>query len=179
MNRLNRTWFPLVVFLFLVIVLGWILPKNRHQQDLILKDTTLPEFNLPSLLDTNQHYSNQDIAGQWVVINVWASWCSPCRLEHPVLVHIAKEDHVSILGVNFRDNHDDAMAWLDAHGNPFTWTLVDADGKLAFDWGIVGVPTTWLLTPDGEVVHQHAGILTQQIWDEEFMPIVKRKDDVN
>lgn len=172
MKKLNLAWFPLALFLLLVLILGVMLPKDRNKVDLTLNDGMLPGFHLPAL-ETGEYLSQDDVLGEWMVVNVWASWCAPCRLEHPVLVSIAENYDIPILGVNFRDDPDDAIAWLEEHKNPFTWTVADYDGKLAFDWGIFGVPTTYLISPEGEIAVQFPGILTTKIWESEFLPVIE------
>ncbi len=176
MKKFNIAWFPLALFLMLVVVLGMMLPRDRNQVDLSLNDGLLPGFVLPGLYD-GELYTQEDIFGDWMVVNVWASWCAPCRLEHPVLVDISEQYDIPILGVNFRDDHDDALAWLEEHKNPFTWTLADYHGKLAFDWGIFGVPTTYLISPEGEIAFQFPGILTTKIWEQEFLPIIEASNE--
>jgi cytochrome c biogenesis protein CcmG/thiol:disulfide interchange protein DsbE len=173
MKKVNIAWFPLALCLMLVVVLGFMLPRDRSPQvDLSLNDGYLPGFILPNLYD-GEDITQDDVFGELTLVNVWASWCAPCRIEHPVLVSIAENYDIPILGVNFRDDHDEAMTWLQEHKDPFTWNLADYNGKLAFDWGILGVPTTYLIEPDGKIAFAFPGILTETIWEEEFLPIIE------
>lgn len=171
MKRSLRTWFPIFLFLPMVIALGYVLTQPKTEQTAHVKSKPLPEFHLPSLQD-GQYYTKKDLKGEWSLVNIWASWCTPCKAEHDVLVNIAKQSDIPIYGFNFKDDENDAKAWLAERGNPYDLTLSDSMGRMAFDLGAYGVPETFLLNKNGEIVYQYVGILTDEIWKERFVPIM-------
>jgi cytochrome c biogenesis protein CcmG, thiol:disulfide interchange protein DsbE len=106
--------------------------------------------------------SSQDLKGKTTVVNVWASWCAPCRQEHPLLVELAKDPSIRVVGINYKDNPENARRFLGALGNPFAAVGVDPNGRTAIDWGVYGVPETFVIGPDGRIRHKHIGPLTPE-----------------
>jgi cytochrome c biogenesis protein CcmG/thiol:disulfide interchange protein DsbE len=106
--------------------------------------------------------SDADLKGRTTVVNVWASWCAPCRLEHPLLVELAKDPSIRVVGINYKDNPENARRFLGALGNPFAAVGVDPKGRTAIDWGVYGVPETFVIGPDGRIRHKHIGPLTPE-----------------
>jgi cytochrome c biogenesis protein CcmG, thiol:disulfide interchange protein DsbE len=117
---------------------------------------------LPGLTQAGQPVpglSDADLKGRVTVINVWASWCGPCRQEHPTLVELAKNPAIRLVGINYKDNPENARRFLGALGNPFAAVGVDPAGRAAIDWGVYGVPETFVVGPDGTIRHKHIGPL--------------------
>lgn len=166
---IDKTFLPLILFLVLVIVLGFVLSKPATPKPLALKE--VPAFTLPDLLSGEEHTQDQ-LHGQWTVVNIWASWCSPCKQEHETLVEISKTSNIRMVGINFKDEPEDAKLWLKAKGNPYHTVLADVSGRAVFDWGAVGVPETFLVDPQGVIRQRYAGILTKEIWDADFVPLM-------
>jgi cytochrome c biogenesis protein CcmG/thiol:disulfide interchange protein DsbE len=106
--------------------------------------------------------SNEDLKGKVTVVNVWASWCAPCRQEHPLLVELAQDPSIRVVGINYKDNPENARRFLGALGNPFAAVGVDPNGRTAIDWGVYGVPETFVIGPDGHIRHKHIGPLTPE-----------------
>lgn len=132
-----------------------------------------PEFRLPRLTDPQIALATEDMAGQFSLLNVWATWCVGCRQEHDTLVQIASDYQVPIYGLNWKDNPDKARTWLKELGNPYVATAVDLNGNVAIDWGVYGAPETFLLDPKGTVLYRHLSPLTMTIWEKEFMSRMK------
>nr|WP_255616447.1 DsbE family thiol:disulfide interchange protein [Microvirga puerhi] len=107
-------------------------------------------------------FSNEDLKGKVTVVNVWASWCAPCRQEHPLLVELAKDPTIRVVGINQKDNPDNARRFLGALGNPFSAVGVDPNGRASIDWGVYGVPETFIVGPDGTIRHKQIGPLTPE-----------------
>lgn len=103
--------------------------------------------------------SPEDLKGRVTIVNVWASWCGPCRLEHPLLVDLAKDESIRMVGINYKDQAENARRFLGALGNPYAAVGVDANGRAAIDWGVYGVPETYIVGPDGAIRHKHIGPL--------------------
>jgi cytochrome c biogenesis protein CcmG/thiol:disulfide interchange protein DsbE len=106
--------------------------------------------------------SSEDLKGRVTVVNVWASWCAPCRQEHPLLVELAKDPSIRVVGINYKDNPENARRFLGALGNPFAAVGTDPNGRAAIDWGVYGVPETFVIGPDGRIRHKHIGPLTAE-----------------
>lgn len=132
-----------------------------------------PEFSLPRLDDPAQAVSSKDFAGQPYVLNVWATWCVGCRQEHDALLTIAGRGEVPIVGLNWKDERDLAQQWLRELGNPYVVTAFDQEGRVAIDWGVYGAPETFLIDAEGNVIHKHVAPLTIEIWEREFVPLLK------
>ena len=128
----------------------------------------VPSFSLPPLdgLHVGDRavagLSSEDLKGKINVVNVWASWCAPCRQEHPLLMELAKDPAIRVVGINYKDNPENARRFLGALGNPFAAVGVDTNGRTSIDWGVYGVPETFVIGPDGTIRHKHIGPLTPE-----------------
>ncbi len=164
---------PLALFAVMLGFLAVGLNLNPREVPSPLIGKPAPDFTLPRLDDANQALSRQDLAGKVWVLNVWASWCVPCREEHPLLVEFARQRAVPLYGLNYKDKPTDAIAWLGRYGNPYTATLSDLQGKVGIDWGVYGVPETFVIDKQGVVRFKHIGPLTPQVLRERILPLVK------
>lgn len=133
-----------------------------------------PQFDLPQLHLPTQHRTLHDWHGRVWVLSVWASWCAPCREEHPALMALARQGGVTLVGLNYKDDPRDAQEWLLKAGDPYLTTLVDRDGKLGARFGVQGVPETFVIDAAGVIQHRHAGPLTARVWADEVLPLVQR-----
>jgi len=132
-----------------------------------------PAFALPRLDDPTQTVKREDLLGKVWVMNVWASWCAPCREEHPLVVAFARERKVPVIGLNYKDRPGDARTWLERLGNPYAATLIDFDGKVGIDFGVYGVPETFVIDAQGVVRFKHVGVLTRQVISQKIEPLLK------
>ncbi len=132
-----------------------------------------PSFDLPSLKDPAVRVSDAALRGQVSVVNVWATWCTGCRQEHSTLLAIAAQNEVPIIGLNWKDDTELARRWLAELGDPYRITAVDADGRVAIDWGVYGAPETYLVGADGTILHKHIAPLTGAIWEQDFLPRIR------
>jgi cytochrome c biogenesis protein CcmG/thiol:disulfide interchange protein DsbE len=129
-----------------------------------------PQFELPRLRDPSQTVGSSDYEGQLVLVNVWATWCGGCRQEHDYLLKIAANTDIPIYGLNWRDRRDSALKWLDQLGDPYVASAYDEDGRVGIDWGVYGAPETFLIGPDGTVLHKHISPMTEEVWQKDFQP---------
>ena len=129
-----------------------------------------PAFALPSLQDENVTVSNADFAGEVVLLNVWASWCPGCAQEHEMLLKIAREGDVPIIGLNWKDERPAGLKWLRRLGNPYSLVAFDYDNVVGIDWGVYGAPETFLIDAEGVIQYKQIGPLTPEIWEREFLP---------
>lgn len=134
----------------------------------------VPEFVLPPISGRQDGLSSTDLKGRVSLVNVWASWCVPCRAENPLLVGLAKAGTVPIFGINYKDRAEAARAFLRELGDPFARIGADVSGRVAIDWGVYGVPETYVLDAGGHIAFKHVGPLTRQILDNEILPVIAR-----
>ena len=140
----------------------------------VLIDKPAPRQSLPPLLAGKPGIDRTSLTGEVRLINFFASWCIPCRAEHPTLMQIAETQAVPLYGINYKDKVTAAREWLTALGDPFERIGRDRDGRAAIDWGVYGVPETYVLDHDGQIRHRHVGPLTKTVLDTEILPLVQR-----
>lgn len=174
MTRSLRFLIPLAVFAVLVGFLYVGLGLNPREVPSPLIGKPAPAFALPRLDDPQQTLKREDFLGKPWVLNVWASWCAPCREEHPLVIDLARR-HASlpIVGLNYKDRPGDARAWLQRLGDPYTRTLIDFDGKVGIDFGVYGVPETFVIDAQGVVRFKHVGPLTVAVVRNKLEPVLK------
>lgn len=167
-------WLPLLVAAALGVLLaaGVWLSRNPNREALPspLIGKPAPEFALPVLHEAGRLVTSSDLRGVPYLLNVWGSWCPACRDEHPVLTRFAETRRVRVIGFNWKDEHADALRWLEQYGNPYFMVLTDYEGKSAIDWGIYGAPETFLVDGAGIVRWKHVGPLTDAIIGDELLP---------
>ena len=164
---------PLAIFVVLAAFLAVGLKLNPREVPSPLIGKPAPAFALPRLDDASVKISREQLLGKPWVLNVWASWCGPCREEHPLVIDLARRYPIPVYGLNYKDRGDDARAWLREMGDPFAATLVDADGKVGIDWGVYGVPETFVIDKEGRVRLKHIGPLTPQAVRDKVEPLLK------
>jgi cytochrome c biogenesis protein CcmG/thiol:disulfide interchange protein DsbE len=165
---------PVMIFAGLAIVLAWGLTRNATDIPSALIGKAVPEFSLPPVKGRTLGLSSSDLHGGVSLVNVFASWCVACREEHPVFMQLAVSKDVPLHGLNYKDKPDDAAQWLDTMGDPYTRTGADLNGRVAIDWGVYGVPETFVVGADGRIAYKHIGPVTEQALTETILPLVKR-----
>lgn len=131
-----------------------------------------PQFSLPGLLDSGPVQSSM-LRGHWTLVNVWGTWCGECRAEHETLLGIQREGRVPIYGIDWKDDDEQARAWLSQLGNPYARIGADREGRVAIDWGVYGAPESFLVDPSGTIVYKHVGAMTPEVWRREFLARVR------
>jgi cytochrome c biogenesis protein CcmG/thiol:disulfide interchange protein DsbE len=165
---------PLVTFAGVAVAFAWGLTRNPQELPSALIGKPVPAFRSPPVQGRTLGLSSGDLKGQISLVNVFASWCVACRAEHPLLPQLAMRKTVPINGLNYKDAPQDAADWLDTLGDPYARTGVDRDGHVAIDWGVTGVPETFVVDASGIVVYKQIGPVTQQAIDETILPLVAR-----
>ncbi len=166
---------PLIVFIVIGIGLAIGLTLNPRDIPSALIGKPAPDFALPALEGraNSQGLSKADLqTGQPSLVNVFASWCLPCRVEHPLLNRLAREGTVPIHGLNYKDQPRDATRWLNELGDPFSRIGADKDGRVSIDWGVYGVPETFVVDGKGEILCRHVGALTEHDVETKIRPIL-------
>lgn len=171
---MTRFLVPLGVFAVLAVFLAIGLNLRPSEVPSPLIDKPAPAFSLPELHAPDKHIGPADLRGQVWLFNVWASWCVSCREEHPVLLQLAKMGEVPIYGLNYKDTRQDAVRWLQQLGNPYTVSAFDETGQVGIDYGVYGVPETYVIDRDGVIRHKHIGPITPEVLRDEILPIVRK-----
>ncbi len=148
----------------------------RHDPSIVpsvLIDKPAPEFELPPLRDGTPGLATADLKGQVALVNVFASWCIPCRVEHPLFMRLAEEGEVPIYGINYKNAPEDAKRWLAELGDPYTRIGADRDGRAGIEWGVYGVPETFVVDRTGTIRFKQVGPLTAQVLEKTILPLVR------
>lgn len=170
---MTRFLLPLALFVGLVIFLAIGLRRDPHEVPSPLINKPAPAFQLPQLHEQAKTFSPQEMRGKVWLLNVWASWCISCREEHPVLLALARSGEVPLYGLNYKDQRNDAIAWLDELGNPYLLSAADLDGRVGIDYGVYGAPETYLIDGDGVIRFKHIGPLTPAVLQNQLLPLVR------
>jgi cytochrome c biogenesis protein CcmG/thiol:disulfide interchange protein DsbE len=164
---------PLAIFVVLMAFLYVGLYRDPREVPSPLIDKPAPAFALSQLHDPERKLTNADLKGKVWLLNVWASWCASCRDEHPLLMQLAATNAVPIYGLDYKDKPDAGRAWLAQNGNPYTASALDLDGRVGIDYGVYGVPETFLIDKQGIVRYKQIGPLTVESLQRKILPLVK------
>ena len=190
---MNRFLWPLIGFALLVVLLAVGLSLNPRDVPSPLVGKPAPMFRLERLETPEESFSPQDMLGKVWLLNVWSTWCISCRQEHPVLLEMAKNPAVTLIGVNYKEVRGDgaldadkiapdaeitlalerASAWLRKHGNPYSLSVLDLDGRVGIDYGVYGVPETYLIDKTGVIRMKHTGPITAEVFASKILPLLK------
>jgi cytochrome c biogenesis protein CcmG, thiol:disulfide interchange protein DsbE len=162
---------PLVIFTVLGILFWRGLSLDPNKMPSALLNKPVPKFSLPRLENLQETRTESLFVGQVSLLNVWATWCVTCREEHAFL-NTLKNKGITIIGIDYKDNTDDAQKWIAQLGNPYSDIIVDAEGRLGLDLGVFGAPETYVVDSKGVIRFKHIGELNQKVWDESIKPIV-------
>jgi cytochrome c biogenesis protein CcmG/thiol:disulfide interchange protein DsbE len=162
-----------VGFLLLVALLAVGLTRNPREVPSPLVGKPAPGFELPVLKDQTTPFSPAQMRGKVWLLNVWASWCVTCREEHPVLVEFSRAKHAPLVGLNYKDRRDDALKWLARFGDPYALSVADADGRIGIDYGVYGVPETYVIDKAGVIRYKQIGPVTPELLAGKILPLVK------
>jgi cytochrome c biogenesis protein CcmG, thiol:disulfide interchange protein DsbE len=166
-----RFFLPLAIFLLIAFFLWRGLALNPREVPSPLIGKPVPAFSVPVLTDPAKTLTAAELRGKVYLLNVWGSWCVSCRDEHPVLVEFAKRGSIPIYGLNWKDKHEDAIAWLARFGDPYVASGVDRDGRVAIDFGVYGAPETYLIDRAGIIRFKQTGPLTHKIIADKIVPL--------
>ena len=164
---------PLLVFIVLAVFLALGLNLNPQEIPSPLIGKPVPNFSLPLLEEPAEKFEPADLKGSVWLLNVWASWCVSCRAEHPVLNRLARYKMAVMIGLNYKDEPEAARNWLTQLGNPYNASIVDLDGRVGIEWGVYGVPETFVMDKQGLIRYKHTGPVTDKDISEIFLPLLK------
>ena len=163
---------PLLLFIGLVVFLEIGLNRDPHEVPSPLINKAAPTFEISQLADTNKAFSPASMKGQVWILNVWASWCVACREEHPILVELAKSQMAPVIGLDYKDKREDALAMLARQGNPYVLSAFDGNGRVGIDYGVYGVPETYIIDKAGVIRFKQIGPLTTDILNQTIYPLL-------
>jgi cytochrome c biogenesis protein CcmG/thiol:disulfide interchange protein DsbE len=170
---MKRFLLPFGFFIALVLFLGVGLRLNPREIPSPFIGKPAPAFKLTQLHEPGKTISPPDMAGKVWLLNVWASWCVSCRQEHPVLMDLARQGVVPILGLNYKDAREAGTGWLRQFGNPYTVSAFDSDGRVGIDYGVYGVPETFVIDKQGVIRMKHIGPVTTEVVNDKLLPLIK------
>lgn len=165
---------PIIAFLGVSVALGWGLTRDPREIPSALIGKPVPDFALPAVQGRSLGLSSTDLRGEVSLVNVFASWCTACREEHPLFMRLAESGSIPLHGLNYKDRPADAEAWLDTLGDPYTRTGADRNGRVAIDWGVYGVPETYVIDHEGRIVFKHVGPVSEAVLRQKILPLVER-----
>lgn len=172
----KRTWLlliPLALFALLFVFFLRGLELNPREVPSPLINKPAPAFRLPQLADPGASFAPEDMRGRVWLLNVWASWCTSCRQEHPLLVALGRGGEVPVVGLDYKDEPRDGLGMLAQLGDPYVLSAVDRDGRVGIDYGVYGVPETYVIDREGIIRHKHTGPITPQALEKVILPLVK------
>ena len=164
---------PVVVFAIMIPIFVIGLGRNKNEIPSPLLNQHAPQYALPSLENPSAMVGSDSYKGELALVNVWATWCVGCRQEHEFLMELSERNVVPIFGLNWRDQRDMALRWLDELGDPYFATAYDEEGRVGIDWGVYGAPETFLVGADGVVIYKHISPLSEDVWQSEFLPRIE------
>lgn len=167
-----RYLIPLIVFLSLIVLFVVGLQYDPRLVPSPLIDKPAPAFVLPQLKDPQQSLASNDLKGDVVMLNVWASWCVACRQEHPLLMQLANSGKINIIGLNYKDTREDAMRWLEQYGDPYLVSAFDQQGRVGIDYGVYGVPETYIIDKNGIIRYKHIGPINADVLKSTILPLI-------
>ena len=171
---MNKFTLPLIIFIALVALLAVGLNLNPREVPSPLVGKPAPDFNVPQLQDANASFTPKEMVGKVWLLNVWASWCVSCREEHPIIVDAAKRGVLPpVVGLNYKDKRDDGMRWLARFGDPYLLSAFDLDGRVGINYGVYGVPETYVIDKAGTIRFKQIGPITSDVLEKKILPLVK------
>lgn len=165
---------PLLLLSLIAVFLWQGLNEDPHRVPSALVGKPVPTFRAMSLLNKSRTYTDADFRGRITVLNVFASWCISCRVEHPVLIEMKKRHHINLVGLDYKDPRTEALHWLKHFGNPFNKILYDPLGKLAMDLGVYGTPETFVIDQKGIIRAKHVGAMSPEQWQAVILPVIQK-----
>jgi cytochrome c biogenesis protein CcmG/thiol:disulfide interchange protein DsbE len=168
-----RLGWVVAAFAALVLLLGVGLTLDPREVPSPLIGKPAPAFELPLLHAPDKTFSQKEMLGKVWVLNVWASWCPPCLVEHPVVTALAQSRLAPVVGLNYKDARDDALPWLKRNGDPFAFSVFDLDGRIGIDYGVYGVPETYVIDRRGVIRYKHIGPLTPEVSLKKVQPLLR------
>jgi cytochrome c biogenesis protein CcmG, thiol:disulfide interchange protein DsbE len=169
-----RFLIPLALFGVLVGFLAVGLQRDPREVPSPLVDKAAPMFNVAQVVQADKTFSPADMKGQVWMLNVWASWCVACKVEHPLLMEVQRAQVVPLIGLDYKDKRPDALKFLSQNGDPYDLAAFDSDGRVGIDYGVYGVPETFIIDKNGVIRHKQIGPITPEALEKTILPLIER-----
>lgn len=170
---MKKTLIPLALFAVLLVFLAIGLTRDPREVPSPLIDKPAPQFTLAQLHEPQKNFDSKSMLGQVWLLNTWASWCVACREEHPVLMQYAKTKSVALIGLDYKDKPEEGSKWLARFGNPYDLSVSDLDGRVGINFGVYGVPETFLIDKQGIIRYKHIGPITPESLEKKIIPLIQ------
>jgi len=170
----KKVAWTLGVFVALVLLLAVGLRLNPREVPSPLIGRPAPAFELPLLMEPGKKFSEKTMLGRVWILNVWASWCPPCLVEHPVVTQVSRSGMAPVIGLNYKDKPEDALPWLKRNGDPYQLIAFDGSGRIGIDYGVYGVPETYIIDRQGVIRYKHIGPITADVVKKDMEPLVRK-----
>ncbi len=174
MTRYLLSLIPVALFMAVAAYFSFGLQRDSRIIPSVLIDQLVPEFELPPVVDGKPGLDSAALRGEVALVNVFASWCIPCRYEHPLLMRLAADGTVTVHGINWKDKPEDARKWLRELGDPYARIGSDQNGRIGIDWGVYGVPETYLVDAGGRIRYKKVGPMDQEFLDQKMLPMIEK-----
>ena len=165
---MKNQFFKLPIILFFIILFIFfyllIIDRNPTKVPSALLNKNVPDFNANTLIKNEKFLSSKEFGNQIILVNFFATWCKPCKDEHVYIKRFSSEQNIKIVGINYKDNPKEAIKWLKKLGNPYSSVVIDKNGKLAIDWGVYGIPETFIVNSKGIIKYRHVGAITPKVY---------------
>ena len=170
--------FPSIVFFFILLVFFYLLIIDRDPTELpsVLIEKKVPRFEAESLLDNKKFISTEEFGNKTVIVNFFATWCKPCREEHPYIKRLSNAKGIKIIGINYKDNPQRTIKWLKELGNPYSNIAIDSNGQIGIDWGVYGLPETFIVNAKGIIKYRHVGPITKKIYNNFYSKVMANRE---
>jgi cytochrome c biogenesis protein CcmG/thiol:disulfide interchange protein DsbE len=170
--------FPSIIFFFILLVFFYLLIIDRDPTELpsVLIEKKVPRFEAESLLDDKKFISTEEFGNKTVIVNFFATWCKPCREEHPYIKRLSNTQGIKIIGINYKDNSQRTIKWLKELGNPYSNIAIDSNGQIGIDWGVYGLPETFIVNAKGIIKYRHVGPITKKIYNNFYSKVMSNKE---
>jgi len=170
--------FPSIVFFFILLVFFYLLIIDRDPTELpsVLIEKKVPRFEAESLLDDKKFISTEEFANKTVIVNFFATWCKPCREEHPYIKRLSNTKGIKIIGINYKDNPQRTIKWLKELGNPYSNIAIDSNGQIGIDWGVYGLPETFIVNAEGIIKYRHVGPITKKVYNNFYSKVIANRE---
>lgn len=153
---------PIIIFFIILFIFFYLLIIDRNPSKVpsALLNKSVPSFNAETLFKNKKFSSSEEFGGQVILVNFFATWCKPCRNEHVFIKRFAEDQNIKVIGINYKDDAEKAIEWLKKLGNPYSSVAIDKNGKIAIDWGVYGIPETFIINSKGKIKYRHVGAIT-------------------
>ena len=170
--------FPSIVFFFILLVFFYLLIIDRDPTELpsVLIEKKVPRFETESLLEDKKFISTEEFANKTVIVNFFATWCKPCREEHPYIKRLSNTKGIKIIGINYKDNPQRTIKWLKELGNPYSNIAIDSNGQIGIDWGVYGLPETFIVNTEGIIKYRHVGPITKKVYNNFYSKVIANRE---